>query len=446
MNCTIQIYIDGGWRPIATFEPYTGDEREGYAGCGGYLEHDPGYVYDFFQSLKKEKHEELPRLSLPIPITFALEKYKRWPAFLLDLLPTGAGRRVLVDQMHLRDDAAADWQLLLGGARYPVGWLRILPGDGQEVSDDTRTSRGFTHEEIAAREQNFLEYMIEQGASIAGSSDVQGESPKLLLTEDEEGLFHADGALPDDRARRHWLVKFSRKRTELERQILRNECGYLHLAHRLGADVYDVKRIHLEQDRALFIPRFDRVCTAENTVLRFGMESFASAAGVAEFGQPARHEVHCNLLLDYSSSPAEDLLEYLRRDILNVCMGNTDNHARNHAFRKKAGEVRLSPLYDFAPMFFSDDGYMRVARWDKDKEHMGQPDWTAVGTYVAGLKSAPKPSLIAEMFVSVAQGLSCIKQIAREVAIDDEIIKRQQMVIEENLRSLDAAGKQVAKL
>jgi serine/threonine-protein kinase HipA len=446
MKCTIQIYLNGEWRPIATFEPFRGAERGGYAGCGGYLEHHPDYVIDFFQSSKDKKNPGLPRLSLPIPVTLALDKYRRWPAFLLDLLPTGAGRRVLVDRMHLTDGPAADWDLLLGGARYPVGWLRILPGDGEDVNDDLRTSRGFTPEEVAAREQNFLEYMIEQGASIAGSSDVQGEAPKLLLTEDEDGLFHADGALPDYRARRHWLVKFSRKRTELERKILRNECGYLHLAHLLGANVHDVDRIHMVEGRALFIPRFDRVCTEDNAVLRYGLESFASAAGVDDFGQPAKQEVHCGLILDYSSSPAEDLLEYLRRDVLNVCMGNVDNHARNHAFRKHIGAVRLSPLYDFAPMSFSDDGFARVARWGKEKERRGQPDWTAVGSYVAGLNGAPSPASVADMFAFLAHNLARIETIAKEVAIDHDFILRLKLLLEENVRGLDSAAEKVAKL
>lgn len=447
MKCTIQIYLEDKWRPIATFEPFKGQEVAGYAGCGGYFEYNTDYVFDFFQSThKKDKCPELPRISLPIPVSLSLDKYERWPAFLLDLIPTGAGRRALANRLNLPDDYSADWELLLRGARYPVGWLRIFSGDGHDDSDDTRTSRGFTVEEIASREQDFLEYMVEQGASIAGSSDVQGESPKLLLTQDEDGLFHADGALPDHRATKHWIVKFSRKRTEVERQILRNECGYLHLAQKLGANVHDVAGIHMEGDRALFIPRFDRQRTAEKTVLRFGMESFASAASVTEFGKPASHEVHCGLIQKYSSSPAEDLLEYLRRDVLNVCMGNPDNHARNHAFRKEPGEVRLSPLYDFAPMFFSDDGFMRVSRWDRDKERMGQPDWSSVGKYVAGLKDAPPASAIAEMFAFVAQGLAGIQQIAGEVAIDVELLDRQKLRFKENIEMLEKAANQVAKL
>jgi serine/threonine-protein kinase HipA len=50
----------------------------------------------------------------------------------------------------------------------------------------------------------------------------------------------------------------------------------------------------------------------------------------------------------------------LRERILNIAMGNVDNHCRNTAIIKYAtGEVMLSPLYDFAPMFLSPSGISR---------------------------------------------------------------------------------------
>ena len=40
MYCTIQIFINNEWQPIAQFEPFTGREDLGFADCGGYLEHE----------------------------------------------------------------------------------------------------------------------------------------------------------------------------------------------------------------------------------------------------------------------------------------------------------------------------------------------------------------------------------------------------------------------
>jgi serine/threonine-protein kinase HipA len=172
------------------------------------------------------------------------------------------------------------------------------------------------------------------------------------------------------------------------------------------------------------------------------MESFASVAGTSEFGVRVGHEDHCNLILRYSSAPAEDLVEYLRRDILNVCLGNTDNHARNHAFLKRSGgEVRLSPLYDFAPMYLSDEGYARMARWGDDKEVRAQPDWTSVGKYVASFDDGPEASTIADMFDFLAGMFRFVQIYAQEAGIDSDILERRKLAIEENVRLLtDAAA------
>jgi len=438
MLCEIQIHIDGAWRRIARFTPFKDKTPLGYAGCSGHLEYDEEYVITHFQGAS-----QLPPVSLPVPIGFIIEKHDRWPAFLLDLMPTGAGRRGWLDRLGLRDTPAADWTLLLNGARHPVGWLRIVGEDSDFVT--VTPASGFTRQDVALREQAFLEYAISMGASVAGSSDVQGESPKLLLTEDKDGLLHADGALPDAEARRHWLVKFTRSRDERERQILRNEGGYLKLAALMGADVHQADAVLLEGGSALFIPRFDRLCH-NGELERFGLESFASAAGIPEFGVRASHEDNCNLILRYSTSPADDLLEYLRRDLLNVCLGNTDNHLRNHAFLKRRNaQVRLSPFFDFAPMFLSPEGIARVCRWSGTMERLAQPDWSAVGKYVANLDGGPGHSQISKLFEESAEKFGHLAALSEEACVDSNIVTMRSMVVEENRRLLDEAAIEVMR-
>lgn len=442
--CAVQIYLHGSWRTIARFTPMPAKIGLGYSGGGGYLEYDKDYVTEH---LMAGASSFLPQVSLNTPIDFLATRHNSWPAFLLDLLPTGAGRQGWLAILGMKDDRAADWTLLMRGARHSVGWLRVVDGDGESEDEPASLSGqvGFTRDEVASREDKFLEYMIERGAAVTGSSDVQGESPKLLLTEDAEGMLHADGALPDNLAKKHWIVKFARKRTDLERQILRNEGAYLRLANELRANVFDPFHVDVHGGRALFIPRFDRYATNGN-VHRWGMESFASALGIAEFGVQRQHEECCDLIAKYSASPANDLLEYLRRDILNVCFGNTDNHLRNHAFIKTITRVELSPLYDFAPMFLSDEGYARVIRWDKRFERLAQPNWGAVGAFVAGLVKGPDAVEIAKMYDFIARCLGLIDVLAGEVGIEPEVIERRRKTIEENRILLNKGADEVSGL
>ncbi|MFV8282891.1 HipA domain-containing protein, partial [Christiangramia marina] len=51
------------------------------------------------------------------------------------------------------------------------------------------------------------------------------------------------------------------------------------------------------------------------------------------------------------------------RDVLNLAMRNPDNHARNTAVHTVDGVTRITPLFDFAPMYLDPEGITRAARW-----------------------------------------------------------------------------------
>ena len=77
------------------------------------------------------------------------------------------------------------------------------------------------------------------------------------------------------------------------------------------------------------------------------------------------------------TDPQAQVLEYLKRDVANLALGNKDNHARNTALQRDfLGGVRLTPLYDFAPMYLHPDGIARRIRWEGNDA--GSPDWTQV--------------------------------------------------------------------
>ena len=72
-----------------------------------------------------------------------------------------------------------------------------------------------------------------------------------------------------------------------------------------------------------------------------------------------------------------EMLEYIRRDLLNLALGNRDNHGRNMAVLKDVdGTMRLAPLYDFGPAFLDARSIVRVFHWDG--EDPGQADLTHI--------------------------------------------------------------------
>lgn len=63
----------------------------------------------------------------------------------------------------------------------PPGNLRIAGAAEEAVVDHP----GFERQEIIEKNVDFIEYAEANGALVAGASDVQGQSPKFLLVEDQ---------------------------------------------------------------------------------------------------------------------------------------------------------------------------------------------------------------------------------------------------------------------
>jgi serine/threonine-protein kinase HipA len=56
-------------------------------------------------------------------------------------------------------------------------------------------------------------------------------------------------------------------------------------------------------------------------------------------------------LIQYGAEPSLDLEELWRRLVFNICISNTDDHLRNHAFLFSSPKGwRLSPAYDLNPV------------------------------------------------------------------------------------------------
>jgi serine/threonine-protein kinase HipA len=297
-----------------------------------------------------------------------------WPVFLIDMLPQGFGRQELLQRIGQSPLAGvnADWKLLLTGAGNPIGNLRVKEA-AQWLDANAGAQRGFTDDEVAQRADGFSEYLASHGLFVAGSSGVQGEWPKVLLTRAEDGLLYLDHTLPDERARQHYIVKFGRGTSAQLASILRHEAPYMSMAARLGLRVH--APLVLRQ-RALFIPRFDRQ-TQDGGVTRLAQESIATLTGMPGFETVPSHDLVCLALMQHCTNPQAEILEYLKRDVANLALGNKDNHARNTAIQRDFnGRIALTPLYDFAPMYLHPDGIARRIRWDGNDG--GQPDWERV--------------------------------------------------------------------
>src|SRR5690606_22414304 len=152
-----------------------------------------------------------------------------------------------------------------------------------------------------------------------------------------------------------------------------------------------------------------------------GMESLASLANVAEYGARVPHDVLCRAIIAWCSDAASDLLEYIKRDIVNIVMGNKDNHARNTVvLRDEDGGVRLSPLFDFAPMCLDPEGIARVCRWDSGAEEGGVPNWAVVLERYGEHLHDPVRALR-----DFGRQIERLPDLMQECGVDEDIIEHQ---------------------
>lgn len=377
-HLTIQAFVEGRWHDALELTVENPAKVRNGSCSTAYAQ---GYILNFIERIESVFE---PAVSVNLPVNWTGTRTTGYPAFIYDIIPAGAARRSLEKRFAGERPRGMDLDffLLKRCTPAPVGHLRVK--ESFELIDRSRTV-AFPRREVIERTSDFLEYAYELGAAIGGATGAQGEAPKLLMTEDQEGGLHADAVLPDPLVRRHWLVKFARNKvTERDKNILRAEYHYYRAIAELGLDTIPTEGLALEEAEkpSLWMPRFDRRVLPGGGVERIPVESIYSVCGNTEPGSRMRHEDVMQRLLalwlgNGQADDVEDLVfEYIRRDLLNRILGNSDNHGRNTSILRHEGRFTLAPIYDLAPMVLDPEGVTRVTKWEN--ERLGAPNWSAV--------------------------------------------------------------------
>ncbi len=430
MKLNLEIFLNNMWHACATLDVL---EPEKSFESKVVLDFELDYFDQFAKYINDNTYysvSTLIELNL-IPYTF-----EHWPSFLLDLMPQGAARTIVAKRLKIADLPINDFKILKNGAINPIGNLRIK-SDNQLFTALKAIS--FDLEDIALKRENFLEEAHRLGAIVIGGTGAQGMAPKYLINQNKDQNYSIDGALKEELIQKSFIIKLPKSKAKQDREILQAEKVYMDMAIELGLNTF--KEYTLYKDM-LLMERFDRVYLDNGETLRYGMESLSSLLGDFQFGE--RHFIEDVLMAikKYSTDYRADCLEYLRRDFLNIAMGNTDNHARNSAFIKKEDRsLRLSPLYDFAPMTLDDEGIIRVIRWKEEENSI--VDFAHMKQFLLTNLELEKSEVenIFKMVLSdleKLENLASTKNLAPEIRTQawikkDPLTKKLQEFIKENL-------------
>ncbi|WP_233831212.1 type II toxin-antitoxin system HipA family toxin [Paraburkholderia sp. ZP32-5] len=419
MDCTLQIFLDDSWIDCAQ------------------VDFDNKLCQWNYLVMYAVEHTHAP-LSLAEPVDMNIRTARTMPAFLYDLVPQGAGRRFLLGEMQLADGPDADFPLICAGAFNPVGRIRVA--EAVDYFDkhvarhpDARGMPGLTIDDVVGRSAEFSERMRLHGMLGTGTTGVQGAAPKYLLTRDREGLLHGDAVLPDADATQHFIAKLPRGKSDADSKVLRNEAAYMRVAAALGIRTSaDLPTLH---GNVLLIPRFDRIAR-DGKVVRLHQESMASILRLPGFDRrPSLFEVVSGIR-GVVTDPATETLEFIKRDVLNLAMRNTDNHARNTAVQVVDGHVRLTPLFDFAPMYLDPEGIARTLRWYRPDTQVELTEWADV---LAALPVADneRPMLAAGLSRFAAQ-IEHLPDVMDAQGVDHDVIEFLTQSIDMQVRQLQA--------
>ncbi|MHC8378494.1 type II toxin-antitoxin system HipA family toxin [Pseudomonas sp. MDT1-16] len=377
-SITLQIHSDGHWHDalVVSFDSPKDSLR---SRCiTHYL---PEYLADQYIQLGTVK---APAVSVNFPLEWDIRR-ELAPAFLRDIIPVGSGRRHLLSRVVVPPGMSIDLFLLQQFAAAPIGHMRIKSAAGALCSAQKLTG-GFNRDEVVQGCMGFLDQARESGMAISGALGAGGEAPKMLLVEDASGQLYPEGALRDADVCQHWFVKFPRNTaTQLDRDILHSEYCFYRALGELGIDTIAADGLTHEAVKvpSIWMQRFDRKVSTEG-VERIAVESMYSLCGVSDRGSCLNHfDVVDRLAKTWIAAGQESempdmISEYLRRDLINLIVGNTDNHGGNLSILRSKERVSFAPIYDLAPMVLDVEGIVRITRWSTQIERLGSVDWGAV--------------------------------------------------------------------
>ncbi len=157
---------------------------------------------------------------------------------------------------------------------------------------------------------------------------------------------------------------------------------------------------------SLWLPRFDIVMGENGLLQRYGLESVYSVLKKGP-GVTLDHETTIRTLIDkiLNSHMVQEqgfifdvqafVIEWVRRDLLNIIFGNSDNHGRNTSFMKAENRIILAPIYDFAPMKADPEGIPCSMKWSRELEIGGEYNFQGIAQALSDL--VPEDLLLAKL-------------------------------------------------
>ncbi len=271
-----------------------------------------------------------------------------------DASPDAWGRRVIERRHNANDTDLSDiaYLLLSGSDRIGALDFQASPVDylprtnGSASLDDLAEAAGLLEDGEPLPE--------ELGMALVHGTSIGGARPKAILDDSGRGV----------------IAKFSSSTDTLA--VVKGEFVAMELARRAGVDVASVELVSAAGRDALLVERFDREPNGERKMMVSALSilNLHDAWGIA--GRYATYADLADQIRRRFTEPDKTLRELFGRITFNVLVGNTDDHAKNHAAFWNGETLRLTPAYDVCPQLRSGNEAQQAMAYGPNGERDSQ--------------------------------------------------------------------------
>ncbi|HBA88409.1 MAG TPA: phosphatidylinositol kinase [Geobacter sp.] len=307
--------------------------------AGKLTAHGTTYVFNYGRSYLDRDNAisiydaELPLRQGLIPLLPGLAM----PGCLRDAAPDAWGRRVILNKRFGKaatdiDPGAIDELTYLiesGSDRIGALDFQLSP-----TIYEPRCAPGAPLEELLEA-ADFIERGIpltpELAQALQHGTSIGGARPKTLVESNSQ----------------KYIAKFSTSADLYS--VVKAEFIAMRLAALAGLEVAPVSLLNVAGKDVLMVARFDRVHTAAGWQRR-GLVSALTMLQLDEMmARYAGYQDLANLVRGKFTDAPGTLRELFSRIVFNILIGNTDDHARNHAAFWNGRMLQLTPAYDICP-------------------------------------------------------------------------------------------------
>lgn len=274
---------------------------------------------------------ELPLQAGALPLLDGLNM----PACLRDAAPDAWGRRVIINKKiseNAHDAELGELTYLLESGSDRIGALDFQHSPEQYEPRLSDTASLDDLLQSAERVEQGIPLTGTLGLALQHGTAIGGARPKALL---------------DDQNKKH-IAKFSSSSDTYS--IVKAEFIAMRLAKIAGLSVANVDLQQVSNKDVLLIERFDRIETKSGWQRRLMISALTLFGFDDRSAYYASYEKLAELIRHRFSDSKKTLKELFSRLVFNIMIGNTDDHARNHAAFWDGEMLSLTPAYDLLPM------------------------------------------------------------------------------------------------